>query len=328
MEYIGDKLISPHRLSEDAAIAWSLSAYAQDEWNITDRFNVTADLRLGHHKEFGKTLTPKISALYKLGSFNLRTAYSNGFKAPTVKELYYHYYATIMSKMKAYYGNTDLKAQQSDYYAMNVEYRLPRFKATITGFHNNIRSMISLQTVPTSYEDKVLLTEETMKYVNLAKGRTYGLDFTFDADLPMNVKTGGGYSYLDAKAQRTDDESADDYMKYVYMKEYKDVIISLSPLMSITGDHAQNDLLGDLEEGQTKDKVNPYESDHESEYSWKLKLEKLGFTISTAGTITDPDKFNVIGLADHKDIRTIWLNHMKEAVENAESWNDHLGIES
>lgn len=107
-------------------------------------------------------------------------------------------------------------------------------------------------------------------------------------------------------------------------KEHKDVIVSLAPLMSIAGDHAQNDLLGGLENGQTMDKVDPYEKDLDAEYTWKLKLEKLGFTISTDGTVIDKKDFNVVGLADHKDIRKIWLNHMKTAVENAESWSQHL----
>ncbi|MFV0418632.1 MAG: hypothetical protein ACK5KT_07890 [Dysgonomonas sp.] len=95
--------------------------------------------------------------------------------------------------------------------------------------------------------------------------------------------------------------------------------------MSIAGDHAQNDLLGGLEDGQSWDKINPEEPDQEAEYSWKLKLEKLGFTIGADGTNIDPKHFNVVGLGDHSAIRTIWLDHMKHAVKNATSWNEHLG---
>lgn len=108
-------------------------------------------------------------------------------------------------------------------------------------------------------------------------------------------------------------------------KTYSQVVVNLSPLMSIAGDHAQNDLLGDLEEGQTMTSVNPDEDDWEAEYSWKLKLQKIGFTISTEGTVTDPASFNVIGLGDHQAIRAVWLDHMKKAAPQAESWNEHLG---
>lgn len=107
-------------------------------------------------------------------------------------------------------------------------------------------------------------------------------------------------------------------------KANKDIIVSLAPLMSIAGDHAQNDLLGGLEDGQKAEDVDAFEKDEDAEFTWKLKLEKLGFTISKDGSITDPANFNVVGLADHQEIRNIWLNHMKEAVKNAESWNEHL----
>ncbi len=108
-------------------------------------------------------------------------------------------------------------------------------------------------------------------------------------------------------------------------KDASDIIISLSPLMSIAGDHAQNDLLGDLEPGQTFNQIDPEESDWEAKFSWKLKLEKLGYKINPQGSTTSESAFNVIGLGDHQAIRTIWVNHMKDAIPDAESWNDHLG---
>ncbi|MFT3738736.1 MAG: TonB-dependent receptor [Breznakibacter sp.] len=217
LEYMWDKLVSPYRLEGDEAGTCSLSAYAQDEWNITDKFVATAGLRIGQHKEFGQTLTPKLSAMHKWDNLRIRATYSNGFKAPTIKELYYHYYASIMSTYKAYYGNTGLEPQKSDYYALNFEYTLPHFKLNITGYQNRIRHMIALQTVATSYEDKILLVEQTMKYVNMGKACTSGIDATADAELPCRIKISGGYSFLNAKAQRTDDEAADNYLKYSYI---------------------------------------------------------------------------------------------------------------
>lgn len=107
-------------------------------------------------------------------------------------------------------------------------------------------------------------------------------------------------------------------------KANKDVVVSLAPLMSIAGDHAQNDLLGGLEDGQTMADVDPYEEDEDAEYTWKLKLEKAGFTISKDGTVIEDKDFNVLGLADHKAIRTLYLSHMEEAVKEAESWSEHL----
>lgn len=103
-------------------------------------------------------------------------------------------------------------------------------------------------------------------------------------------------------------------------KKNSDMTISLVPLMSITGDHAQNDLLGGLEDGQTYEDVDPNEDE---EYSWILKFQKLGFKINEKGSnITEKD-FNAIGLADHQELRNIWLRHMDEAIANAEKWEDH-----
>lgn len=216
-EYLYDRLLSPYRLKDDQADNYSAEAYGQDEWKLTKKLSLTAGLRVGQHKEFGLNLTPKISAMYKLNDWVVRGNYSRGFKTPTTKELYYHYYASVMSTYKAYYGNTELNPQTSDFFSLNIDYHLPKIKIGMTAYVNNIRNMIALQTIETSYDDKLLLVEQSMKYVNMAKAYTNGVDMTIDIDLPHNFKLGGGYSYIDAKAQRTDDETVDDYLKYVWV---------------------------------------------------------------------------------------------------------------
>ncbi|PID94565.1 MAG: cobalt chelatase [Bacteroidales bacterium] len=95
------------------------------------------------------------------------------------------------------------------------------------------------------------------------------------------------------------------------------IVVHLAPLMSVAGDHAHNDMAGDLEDGQTMESVDPYEPDHEAEYSWKLKLRKLGYTVND-------ENCHMIGLADYEGLRKIWMKHLD--MSTAESWNEHLGV--
>lgn len=94
------------------------------------------------------------------------------------------------------------------------------------------------------------------------------------------------------------------------------IAVNLIPLMSVAGDHAHNDMAGDLEDPHTINDVNPYEPDHEAEFSWKLKLRKLGYTV-------DDKHCHMTGLADFDNLRKIWISHLD--MNNTESWNEHLG---
>ncbi|PID94566.1 MAG: TonB-dependent receptor [Bacteroidales bacterium] len=210
-----ESLLSPMRIAKDKdASAYTVATYMQDEYNVTNKFNVTTGFRWVYHKAFGNIITPKISAMYKLGDFNLRTTYSNGFKAPTVKQLYYSYVASIMTTMKAYYGDETLRPQRSNYYSLGIEYNGIRVQSNLSIYYNRVRDMIALMPIPTSPEDKKLEVEETLKYTNLSKAWSYGADFSLDIKFNNEFSIGGSYSYLDAKAQEEDYES-DYYMQFI-----------------------------------------------------------------------------------------------------------------
>lgn len=217
VEFQYDRLRSPYRMKDGEATVYTLSGYAQDEWNLIPNLNITAGVRMVQHKEFGQKLTPKISAKYKWGNFNLRGTYSHGFKAPNLKELYYSYITILMGPLKAYYGNEDLKPQSSNYYSANAEYLTDKFKFSVTGYFNRIKNMISLQPIATSPEDKLLEVQETMQYKNLANARSFGADVTFTYKPTRDFSLGGGYSYVDAKAQNTDDPDDFNFLKYTHI---------------------------------------------------------------------------------------------------------------
>lgn len=218
MEYQYNHLESPHHIEGDNASVYTLAAYAQEEWTATENFVLTAGVRGTLYKETGVNLSPKVSALYKIGdNFNLRASYALGYKAPTVKELYYNYSAVLgAGALTAYHGNTDLKAQTSQYASAGIEYTGAKFQASITGYMNRLRNMIELVEIPLTPEEKMLEIEKSKRYENLTKARIYGMDFTFSYQPVKSVSLGGGYSYADPKAQYAQGKGAE-YMEYTYI---------------------------------------------------------------------------------------------------------------
>ena len=199
-EYVNEELESEGRLEGENADAYTLALYAQDEIKIVKNLSGVVGARYVNHKEFGSAFTPKVSALYKLGDFNFRGTYAGGFKAPTLKELYYHY----EKRGYLYLGNPDLDPQKSNYYAFSAEYIINGLSFSLTGYQNDVDNLIDYETVETSEEDAANGIKTTRQHYNISKAGTKGIDFLFNANLGAGFSIGGGYSYVDAK-NKTDD---------------------------------------------------------------------------------------------------------------------------
>lgn len=194
------------RLDKEKVSDRTGAVYVQDEFNLIPHLNITAGLRMTVNEQFGSQLTPKLSAMLSLGQFRLRGGWSQGFKTPTPKELHYRYIRQ-MSGTYLYLGNTNLKPQASNYYALGGEYTIGRLTVTATGYYNDVTDMISLVTIPTYEAPGDLVAEyqpvKVRQYQNLESAKTYGVDLT--ARFAMKDFTAGlGYSYLDTDANAYD----------------------------------------------------------------------------------------------------------------------------
>lgn len=211
-EYIGEHLIAPRRLITDRVWTYTLSAYAQDEWNVMPDLNVTAGVRLVGHQAFGMTVTPKISTMYKIGNVNLRATYSNGFKAPTPKELYYFYERAMMGKLRVYLGNQELKPQRSHFFSGGLEYRTPKITAGATLSHNRVKDMIALVRVPIPPQygsDEGSDYDGAMQYINMESAVITDLDLSFTVRPIRSLAIGAGYNLLSARAHLINNEESE-----------------------------------------------------------------------------------------------------------------------
>ena len=214
-EYRYDYLKAPDRTATGTASDQTGAVYVQDECNMLDWLNVTAGLRLVDNRSFGLRLSPKVSAMLSTGDFRFRVGWSQGFKTPTVKELYYRYLHVMGSSTFFNIGNTSLDPQTSNYWSANVEYRGRRVTASITGYVNKLDNMIALVNVSpgeipagitTAYLGDGSTNVQARMYKNMDDARTSGVDVTLSLKVMAGLTLNAAYSYLDTQAHLYDEK--------------------------------------------------------------------------------------------------------------------------
>ena len=209
LEYRYDWLKAPMRVAGGKATDNTEALYVQDEWALLDPLYITGGLRLTRNEGFGTRLTPKLSAMLKLGDLRLRATWSQGYKTPTPKELHYQYIKN-MNGVYLYLGNEDLKAQTSNYFGASVEYTIGHLTLTLAPYINKVDRMITLVTIPTKHAPGELITKydpiRVRQYQNMEDAKTYGVDFTVRYQ-GKHFTAGGSYSYLDTEANQYDTEN-------------------------------------------------------------------------------------------------------------------------
>ena len=209
VEYRHDWLKAPMRVLGGKATDNTGAVYVQDELSLLDPLYLTAGLRLTRNEGFGTRLTPKVSAMLKVGNLRLRATWSQGFKTPTPKELHYQYVKN-MNGVYLYLGNNNLKAQTSNYFGVSAEYTIGHLTLTLAPYYNKVNDMITLVTIPTSEAPGDLIIQYDPKrvrqYQNMENAKTRGVDFTVRYQAP-HFTLGGSYSYLDTEANQYDTEN-------------------------------------------------------------------------------------------------------------------------
>ena len=218
-EFRHDWLCSPTRVEGGVVTDYTAAVYVQDEYTRdfgTSHLHVAGGARLTYNGSFGFKATPKLSAMLALGlPWRIRANWSQGFKTPTPKELFYRY-VKQMNGTYLYLGNRDLRPQTSNYFSLGGEYNCAGLSITLTGYCNMVKDMITLVTIPNYQAPAEYIVQydpvRTRQYQNVDDARTMGIDFNVRYTLG-EWAAGLGYSYLDTDANQYD--STHDRMKQV-----------------------------------------------------------------------------------------------------------------
>lgn len=173
----------------------SYAAYLQDEIEYGKWFIVPA-IRYDHHSAYGSHTSPKIGVTYNATDhFRIKSNYGDGFKAPSVSQLYYDLDMEMgRGNWVHLTGNPNLKPEKSKSWDLGVEAEFGKGYGSLTYFDNDVDNLIA--SIPKGKDSN---GHNLHRYENVNKARIKGLENTlgyrFNDTLEFKVTS----TLLDAK---------------------------------------------------------------------------------------------------------------------------------
>lgn len=173
----------------------SYAAYLQDEIEYGKWFIVPA-IRYDHHSAYGSHTSPKIGVTYNATDhFRIKANYGDGFKAPSVSQLYYDLRMEMgRGNWVHLTGNPNLKPEKSKSWDLGVEAEFGKGYGSLTYFDNDVDNLIA--SIPKGKDSNGY---NLYRYENVNKARIKGLENTlgyrFNDTLEFKVTS----TLLDAK---------------------------------------------------------------------------------------------------------------------------------
>lgn len=165
----------------------TVGVFAEDQVRLFDRLFLGGGLRWEDNDQFGTELTPRASAAFVLKETGtkLRGAWGEGFRAPTLNDLFF-----------PAFGNTDLKPERSESWEVGVEQRVwqERVRAGATWFENHFRDLIQFVFDPTVARFRPL---------NVGRAVTRGLETSLELDPLDWLLVYGNYTFTDTEDLET-----------------------------------------------------------------------------------------------------------------------------
>lgn len=142
--------------------------YLQDEISIGKFFLVPA-VRYDYHSVFGGHTSWKWGMTYMpTKELRVKMNYGDGFKAPSVCQLYFDIRRLMGPQYVTVYGNPDLKPEKSKNFDISVEMNKGQWNTSLTYFDNHIDNLIKSEAL-----DKV---NHIYQFKNISKAHIKGIE--------------------------------------------------------------------------------------------------------------------------------------------------------
>lgn len=166
--------------------------FLQDEWTVNSHWILSSGVRTNFSKAFGFMWMPKIAIKYAPDNhWALRANYSMGYRAPSIKELFFNWDHLGMFQIK---GSENLQSEKNNYFSLGAEYSKDRFFINVNAYANIFNKKI--EGVWRIYD-----MQYNFEYINLKSQRMLGVEAIMKWRLTDNFMLNATYSYVNVSKQ-------------------------------------------------------------------------------------------------------------------------------
>lgn len=164
------------------------SLYVQDEIRSQKALSFTAGVRADWNNRFGWHVTPKVSVKYSVGKFTIRGNYANGYRNPTLKELFMEF--KVPTQGETYImGNDALKPETNHYLSLAGEFTTQDFNISATIYNSYFRNKIDVR-------GHMEGLKTMLQYENIRRSQMGGIELIARWRICRGLFLRGNYNYL------------------------------------------------------------------------------------------------------------------------------------
>ena len=164
------------------------SLYVQDEIRSHKALSFTAGVRADWNNRFGWHVTPKVSVKYSVGKFTIRGNYANGYRNPTLKELFMEFKVPTQGE-NYIMGNDALKPETNHYLSLAGEFTTQDFNISATLYNSYFRNKIDVR-------GHMEGLKTLLQYENIRRSQMGGIELIARWRICRGLFLRGNYNYL------------------------------------------------------------------------------------------------------------------------------------
>ncbi|EOA8954609.1 TonB-dependent receptor [Vibrio harveyi] len=180
------------------------SAFAEDEWYLTDNFALTLGLRYDDNEQFNSHFSPRVYGVWTLNpEWTMKGGVSTGYRAPSLTEMEEDWVQESCNGKCEVYGNADLKPESSVNTELGMYYSgVNDLNSSLTVFYNDFKDKIDTINLDPSCTGRAC----DATYVNIEDAITYGAEGSINKDVTETINVGATYTYTYSEKKSGEDK--------------------------------------------------------------------------------------------------------------------------